>query len=628
MIEDFKNFIKDSFERVLVTDSEFRYADDSKTIQEQVVCFVYKDVFTGDIFKFWETDKESSPPHFDWRNVLIITFKADAEGHSWLSLLHGKPNNIWDTFAENARLYKTMRTGKGALTLLSTAHGYGINETMTKEQKDEERKVVYENKTYTPEQRERILKYCLEDVELTEKVFLKQLEDIKKKNNLKTEKDYKREVTQIMFRGASQLNVAQAERNGIPFDNILVDEFNRYWPRVKLHLIEKYNRLINVFDEHGVEKNNLFQEMVKRNGLFDKWPRTFKTNELVKDKKVIAKFSTNKEIKIYQKIKYLLNLTELSMFKPGRDGRMRTSFNMFGTETGRCTPSTRDFVFSGPGWVRNFIKPSWGNWCAYLDYSQQEVAIQGYLSGDKKLMAVYKNGDVYINTAKLIGLVPDYATEDSHPDERQICKTLFLAQGYGAGPGYVSRSIGCSMIKARYFLRLFKRIYRTYDTWINNQIKISAMSGRMTTVYGWQRYLTGKAKIGKDGKLKSIKNSLLNWPIQSHGSEVLRMALIELNKNHFEVNAMVHDAFLVSIPVNEFKDRLEEAKKIMVKSAERVVGPIRVGAKIIKGNFTQDPEQQKDFDEIFNEIRNYKTYTDVATLPTYTDVATQPSPIE
>jgi len=64
----------------------------------------------------------------------------------------------------------------------------------------------------------------------------------------------------------------------------------------------------------------------------------------------------------------------------------------------------------------------------------------------------------------------------------------------------------------------------------------------------------------------------------------------------------------------------------MVQSAERVVGTIRVGAKIIKGNFTQDPESQKDFDEIFNEIRNFKTYTDVATPPTYTEQVIQPSP--
>ena len=167
----FLNFVKNSFDRVLAVDSEYRYADDSMTIQEQVVCFVYKDIFTEDIFYFWEADKKTIHPHFEWQNVLLIPFNAVAEGHSWLSLLHGKPNNIWDTYVENARLYKTMRTGKGALNLVSTAQGYGIN-AMTKEQKEEERNIVIENKTYSPEQRERILKYCLADVELTEKIFL------------------------------------------------------------------------------------------------------------------------------------------------------------------------------------------------------------------------------------------------------------------------------------------------------------------------------------------------------------------------------------------------------------------------------------------------------------------------
>ena len=42
-----------------------------------------------------------------------------------------------------------------------------------------------------------------------------------------------------------------------------------------------------------IEKNKLFEDMIKRNWLMvHRWPRTFKTGELVKDKKVIAKFST------------------------------------------------------------------------------------------------------------------------------------------------------------------------------------------------------------------------------------------------------------------------------------------------------------------------------------------------
>ena len=48
----FLNFIKDSFDRVLAVDSEFCFADHTKTIQSRVVCFVYKDIFTNDVFKY------------------------------------------------------------------------------------------------------------------------------------------------------------------------------------------------------------------------------------------------------------------------------------------------------------------------------------------------------------------------------------------------------------------------------------------------------------------------------------------------------------------------------------------------------------------------------------------------
>ena len=43
------------------------------------------------------------------------------------------------------------------------------------------RNMVIDNETYTEEQREQILDYCLDDVELTRKVFIEQVKDIEKK---------------------------------------------------------------------------------------------------------------------------------------------------------------------------------------------------------------------------------------------------------------------------------------------------------------------------------------------------------------------------------------------------------------------------------------------------------------
>ena len=107
------------------------------------------------------------------------------------------------------------------------------------------------------------------------------------------------------------------------------------------------------------------------------------------------------DFKTYKVIKDLMNITRLAIFNPSPDGKLRCSWNMFGTETGRCSPSSSQNIFGGSKWQRAFIKPSWGSCLVYLDYEQQELAIAGYLSGDKKInrsiqfrLRLFTNGEV------------------------------------------------------------------------------------------------------------------------------------------------------------------------------------------------------------------------------------------
>ena len=608
----FLNFIRKSFDRVLAVDSEFSFADHTKTIQSRVVCFVYQDVFNPkDVFKYWTADKRFNDPPFDFRRCLIIPFKAVTEGHSWLHLLQGMPNNIWDTYVENARLYKTFRSGKGALDLLTTAQHYGITEVMTKEHKTEMRNMVIDNETYTEEQREQILDYCLDDVELTRKVFIEQVKDIEKKNNLKTEEDYKTEISQIMFRGASQLHVAKIEKTGIDIDYPRVMDFRKYWSECELETIRELDKKINVHDEDGTERYEKFVELVKRNKLFGKWERTFKTNKLRTDKKyldkIIKKFPELLDFQIFKQIKQLKAYTKLSVFNPCADGKLRCSWNMFGTETGRCTPSTNANIFGGAKWQRCLIKPRFGYVMYYLDYEQQELAIQGYLSGDKKLIEAYKSGDGYLQSAKWLNLVPDYATKDSHEDEREIVKVLFLAQGYGAGPGYVAGQVKCSLLYAKHLLRMFKNLYKTYNAWISKVLRKVAITNKITTNLGWQRYSNGTFKINKEGQLKSIRNTLLNFPAQGNGSDILRQAIIKLHEAGFLINAPVHDALLISIPRGNEDKEVKIAQRIMEESAEFVIGnKIRVGIEKVDPHFKVKEKHKEIFNLIFKKIDEFK----------------------
>ncbi len=617
----FLNFIRDSFDRVLAVDSEFCFADHTKTIQSRVVCFVYKDIFTNDVFKYWTHDKKFNEPPFDWNRVLLVPFNAVAEGHSWLHLLQGMPRNIYDTYVENARLYKTFRSGKGALDLRTTAQHYGIPEVMTKEHKDEMRDMVIENASYTAEQREKILDYCLEDVELTQKIFIKQVEDIEKKNNLKTIEDYKTEISQIMFRGASQLHVAKIERAGIDINYSKVLDFKKYWSEVEDIIIKRLDKDIKVHDEDGTERYDYFVELVRRIKLFGKWERTFKTNKLRTDKKyidkMIKKFPEILDLQIYKQIKSLKAYTKLTVFNPCADGKLRCSWNMFGTETGRCTPSTNANIFGGAKWQRSLIRPGLGYVMYYLDYEQQELAIQGYLSGDKKLIEAYNSGDGYLQSAKWLNLVPDYATKKTHPEEREIVKVLFLAQGYGAGPGYVSGQVRCSILYAQHLLRMFRRLFSTYNDWIKKVLKKVAITGKITTNLGWQRYSNGTFKINKDGQLKSIRNTLLNFPAQGNGSDILRQAIIKLHEAGYVVNAPVHDALLISIPRGNHKKEVKLAQSIMEQSAEFVIGSkIRVGIEEVDPDFNVSEKDKKIFNLIFDEINKFKYLAQSRQQPT------------
>jgi len=600
----FREFIRRSFSRVLAVDTEFRF-DLTKTNPEKVVCFVYKDVFTGEVFRFWEHDKTDSEKHFNYDDCLLVSFNATAEYGCYLKLLHGKPRQMWDCFVENKRLYFPFRE-KGKFGLLATCGFYGIP-CMSKEEKDKNVNVIIENKNYTLSQQKQILDYCQKDVEETAELFLCQVDDIEEKSKLKNHEDFERELWQIMFRGLSQGCVAQIQKFGVPVDTYLINEFNDYWPHVKDNIIKRKNSNLNVYNDDLTFSNEKFKAFVIDCGLARRWP-LLKSGFFTTNDKVVKKFENDHpQIKEFRQLRKLLNTTKLTNYILHSDGRVRTQLNMFGTLTGRCSPSTAKYPFNASKWARNFIKPSWGEKLFYIDYAAQEPAIMAYLSGDENMIKNYQQGDIYLKTAQQIGLIKEqYATKETHEKEREVIKVLFLATGYGQGFRAIADSLNCSLFQAKDYLKKFKQLYSRYARWIEGVLDAGVVFNRLTTPYGWQRSIKGNLKW-KDGKRVSIKNQLKNFPIQATGSDILRRAVIDLLDEYFKVVGLVHDAIIISCPIPESFRLIRRAKEIMVHASEKVVGgPIRVDAEPIEGNWKQKTKHQEIFEEIFSEINNYK----------------------
>ena len=610
----FLNYIENQFEKVLAVDTEFLF-DTTKTIPEKVICFVYSDIFTGEVTRKWVYGKTDYTPHFDYENVLLVTYNATAEIGSYLKNLHGRPRNIWDSYIETSRLYKPMRMGKGALTLLTTAENYGIEDRLTVVEKERNLDLILRRNEfsslpfdYTLTEQKQILDYCQSDTEILRQLFIKQVLDIETKLDLKTEEDFERELWQIQNRGYAIGCVSLVERNGIPVDTKLISMFNEAWPKVKDNLIRKINKDIDVFTDDLVFNHKKFDELIIRNKLTHRWQR-MKSGHFTTNKKVIKNHLDNEDIKKFNEIRTFQNMTKLTSYSPGQDGRVRTSINMFGTVTGRASPSSARYPFSASKWARNFIKPSYGSYLVYIDYTSQEPGIMGYLSKDENLIKAYQSGDIYIHTAKLFNYLPENAVRDKKNKEREdirnLFKVLYLANSYGQGPRAVAEALRCTENHAKFLQKKYREIYHKYFTWIEGFIEAGLHKKYLTTIYGWQRHIKDLFQT-KDGKRTDIRRSLLNWPIQSHGAEILRKALIDLTDDNFEVCALVHDAVLIQIPIPEFKQRLEEAKQIMVNASVDVVGgPIRVDHEVIKSNYVQEGKDQKLFEEIMNEINTY-----------------------
>jgi hypothetical protein len=123
--------------------------------------------------------------------------------------------------------------------------------------------------------------------------------------------------------------------------------------------------------------------------------------------------------------------------------------------------------------------------------------------------------------------------------------------------------------------------------------------GYIKTVFGWTYHLSHSEL--------SNPRSLLNFPIQSHGSEILRKAIINLIDNGHEVSAIVHDAVLIHEPKTNLKERIIEAQEILSNAAYEVIRfKIPTDVRIIRKHFEQDGKDQEKFNRVIEKFNRFR----------------------
>jgi len=305
------------------------------------------------------------------------------------------------------------------------------------------------------------------------------------------------------------------------------------------------------------------------------WPR-FPSGSLALDDDTFREMARAypTEIGPIREVRHTLSQLKLRDLAVGSDGRNRCLLSAFGSRSSRNQPSNSQYIFGPSTWLRSLIKPEPGRAVAYIDWSQQELAIAAYLSGDPAMQEAYRSGDFYLTFAKRAGAAPPEATKATHGGIREQFKTVCLGVLYGLSEHGLARRLGVPLCTGRLLLQHHKEVFRRYWAW-SDQVEMQGMlGGTLRTVFGWQMHTSAHAN----------PRSLRNFPMQAHGAEMLRLACCLCTEHGIQVCAPVHDALLVEASLDAIESIVAQTQRFMEQASTVVLPgfPLRTEAKIVR----------------------------------------------
>lgn len=280
---------------------------------------------------------------------------------------------------------------------------------------------------------------------------------------------------------------------------------------------------------------------------------------------------------------YVLSLPK--MINP-RTGRIHTSFNQAVTSTGRLSSSDPNLqnIPIRTEWGRKirqaFIAPK-GYKLISADYSQIELRILAHFAEDEKLIEAFvENRDIHQQTAAEIFGV---ALEEVTPEMRRRAKTVNFGIIYGMSPYGLSQDLGISVEEAKSYIELYFSRYPGVRRFIEETIQKAKETEMVHTIMGRRRFIPEISSRNRNVR-EMGERFAINTPIQGSAADIIKLAMIEVDKRLLEENLQskmilqVHDELLIEAPE-------EEVEKVsqMVKDAMEGVYKLKVPLKVDVG---------------------------------------------
>lgn len=197
--------------------------------------------------------------------------------------------------------------------------------------------------------------------------------------------------------------------------------------------------------------------------------------------------------------------------------------------------------------IRRLFIPKPGYTLLAVDYSQVEYRLFAHFTQDPILLEAFKNDrDVHEETGKLVGA------------DRSIGKTLNFAAIYGAQPKKIGATAGIPEDEAGKMLDLYWKKMPKAASWVTSTKYFARKQGGVATLFG--RFIPiPKISSKNPWERMAAERQAVNYIIQGSAAEIIKKAMLQLEKQRIIPVLQVHDELLF-----EFKEPLEKTWKSIV----------------------------------------------------------------
>ena len=256
------------------------------------------------------------------------------------------------------------------------------------------------------------------------------------------------------------------------------------------------------------------------------------------------------------------------------DGRVRTSFQMTVTATGRLS-STEPNLQNIPtrtelgSEIRRLFIAGDGNVLVDADYSQIELRLLAHMAGDEAMQQAFLSGaDFHTVTAAKVFHVPE--SEVTH-QMRSRAKAVNFGIVYGMSAFSLSQDIHVTVAEAKDYMERYFATYPGVKQYMTGIVEKAKEQGYVETLYHRRRALP-ELKSSNFIQRSFGERVALNMPIQGTAADIMKLAMLRvydrLRRENLQARLImqVHDELIVECPEEE----REAVEKLLRQEMEQV----------------------------------------------------------